>query len=97
MVGVDALLQFRNQALADVPSDVGLNQEHFEFFKEVVIDRRALEELGDFAEHTPSSLLETLYELRIGFSAAAEEAVENHRVATPIEDNLEANEPPARS
>ena len=68
----DPRLQVADELLADVPADVGLDEEHLQLLVEIVVEGAALEETGDLQEDTAPGLLETLLQLRIGFALAAE-------------------------
>ena len=73
----DALKVF-DELLADVPAEIGLNQEHLEHIVKVFVERAAIEKLGDLAENASSGLLQTLTQLLISFSLSSEETAENH-------------------
>ena len=79
-VAIDPRPQFADEALADVPADVGLDQEHLEVVVELVVDGGAVEEAGDLAEDAAAGFLQALLEFDVGLGAAAEEAVEDQRV-----------------
>ncbi len=67
-----------DQLLADVPANIGLDEQHFQFFVEVVVERRAIEQAGDFAENASTGFLEPLAELCIGITLASKESTEYH-------------------
>jgi hypothetical protein len=69
----DSRLQVADQLLADVPADVGLDEEHLQLLVEIVVEVAALEEAGDLQEDAAPGLLQTLLQLGIGFALAAEE------------------------
>src|SRR5215217_4266097 len=66
-------LQVANKFLADVPADVGLNEEHLQLLVEVIVEIAALEEASNLQEDTAPGLLQTLLQLGIGFALAAKE------------------------
>ena len=68
----------RDKLLADIPAEIGLDQQHLELFVEVFVERAAIEKLGDLAENAAPGLLQTLTQLLISFSLSSEETAENH-------------------
>ena len=74
---VDPAAQLGDEFLADVPADVGLDQEHFQVLVEVLVDRGAVEEAGDLGEDAAAGLFQPLLELDVGLGLATEE-LQNH-------------------
>ena len=66
-------LQVADELLADVPADVGLDEQHLQLLVEIVVEGAALEEAGDLQEDAAPGLLQTLLQLHIGLALAAEE------------------------
>ena len=66
------LSQIPDQLLTHVPADVRLNEKHLQLFIEIVVERVALEETGNFQEHAAPGLLQTLLHLRIRRTLTAE-------------------------
>ncbi|MEA2511308.1 MAG: hypothetical protein QOJ59_795, partial [Thermomicrobiales bacterium] len=78
-VAVDALAELADEALADVPTDVGLDEEHLEVFVELVVEDATVEETRDLAEDATACLFETFFELDVGLGTASEEATKDQR------------------
>ncbi len=70
-----------DELLRDIPTDIGLDEQHFEIFIEFLIDRFAIEKATDLAENALARLRERLFHLRIWFGAPLEESVEDHGVS----------------
>ena len=67
MLVPDSLAQLGHELLADIPSDIGLDQEHLEVLEQILVDLGAVEESGDLAEDAATPrFLEPLFELDIG-------------------------------
>ncbi len=66
----------RRRALADIPTDIRLDQQHFEIFVKILVDRFAIEKAGDLAENATTGFLESLFELEIGIGSPFENPAE---------------------
>ena len=49
-----------NELLRHVPTDIGLDEQHFEIFVELVVDRLAIEQPTDLAEDALARLCQSL-------------------------------------
>jgi hypothetical protein len=79
-VPIDPLAQLGDELLADIPSDVGLEQKHFQLFVEIVIERGAIEKPRNFAEDATTRFFERFLKLDIGFRLSPEESAEYHQL-----------------
>ena len=75
-----ACLQIADELLADIPADIGLDEQHLQLFVEVVVERAALEEAGDLEEDAAPRLFQPLLQLDIGLALAPEE-FQDHELA----------------
>jgi hypothetical protein len=73
-IGPDSFAKLTHELVADIPADIGLDQQHLEIFEKFFIDVGPVKESGDFAENATARFLQTLFQLHIGFRLPAKHA-----------------------
>jgi hypothetical protein len=73
----DFLLELGNELLAYIPTDIGLDEEHFKVFEQFIVDFGSIEQPGDFEKHAATCLLEPLFKLDIGFGLSPKQFPEH--------------------